>query len=61
MEKEKDPAVPETPGRDRLDERHDSDRRGEHRYSDEHQTPEERRARQERDELKARLSRQNGA
>jgi hypothetical protein len=61
MEKEKDLGVSENHARDRLDERHDSDRRGEHRYADEHQTPAERRARQERDELKARLSRQNGA
>jgi hypothetical protein len=45
--------------RDRAegDRRHDSDRRGEHRYPDTDQRPAERLARQERDDLKERLTR----
>lgn len=43
--------------RDDNDQAHDSDRRGEHRYPDEHQRPAERLARQERDDLKDRLTR----
>lgn len=42
--------------RKRLDSSHESNVRGEHRYSDIHQTPAERAARQDRDELKRRLA-----
>ena len=40
----------------RLDSSHESDVRGEHRYSGVHQTQEDRRARQDRDDLKTRLA-----
>lgn len=43
------------PRRDALDQRHDSDLRGEHRYPDADQRPAERQARQERDDLKDKL------
>ena len=39
-----------------LDESHDSTARGEHRYPDVHQTPAERTARHDRDDLKRRLA-----
>ena len=39
-----------------LDTSHESDVRGEHRYSGVHQTQEDRRARQDRDDLKTRLA-----
>jgi hypothetical protein len=39
-----------------LDRTHDSDARGEHRYPDRHQTGAERKARQERDDLKRALA-----
>jgi len=42
---------------ERLDARHQSDTRGEHRYDDVHQTRTEQAARQERDDLKQRLAR----
>ena len=45
------------PAQERLDESHQSDTRGEHRYDDVHQTEAEREARQERDDLKQRLAR----
>ena len=50
---------PEPTDRDRndLDRRHESDRRGEHRYDDAHQRPAERRSRQDRDDLKEKLGR----
>lgn len=38
------------------DQRHESDRRGEHRYPDAHQRPAERVARQARDDLKSKLT-----
>jgi len=41
---------------DSLDSTHDSDARGEHRYPDLHQTSAERKARQERDDLKRALA-----
>lgn len=48
----------DTDSRDRDGhDRHDSDRRGDHRYPDVHQLPAERLARQERDDLKDRLTR----
>ena|SRR5687767_1848844 len=40
----------------RLDSSHESDVRGEHRYSGVHQTPADRQARQDRDDLKTRLA-----
>jgi hypothetical protein len=40
----------------RLDSSHQSDVRGEHRYSGVHQTPADRQARQDRDDLKTRLA-----
>jgi hypothetical protein len=40
----------------RRDANHQSDTRGEHRYSDVHQTEAEQQARQERDDLKQRLA-----
>ena len=40
----------------RLDSSHESDVRGEHRYSGVHQTPADREARHDRDDLKARLA-----
>jgi hypothetical protein len=55
--------APETspgPERDAQDQRHDSSRRGEHRYPDSQQRPAERVARQERDALKSRLARRKG-
>jgi hypothetical protein len=39
----------------RLDSSHESDVRGEHRYSGVHQTPADRQARQDRHDLKTRL------
>ena len=45
------------PAQKRLDESHQSDIRGEHRYDDAHQTEAEQEARQERDDLKLRLAR----
>jgi hypothetical protein len=42
---------------DKSDREHDSDARGEHRYPDAHQTPKEREARQDRDDLKRKLGR----
>jgi hypothetical protein len=45
------------PAQERLDESHQSDTRGEHRYDDVHQTGAEQEARQERDDLKQRLAR----
>ena len=42
--------------RKRRDSSHESDVRGEHRYSGVHQTPADRQARQERDDLKTRLA-----
>jgi hypothetical protein len=39
-----------------FDATHDSDLRGEHRYADAHQTEAEKKARQERDDLKKRLA-----
>jgi hypothetical protein len=47
----------QTPERDALDKRHDSDARGEHRYPDEQQSEAERRSRRDRDNLKRRLER----
>jgi hypothetical protein len=44
------------PERDALDQQHSSDARGEHRYPDVGQTPAERSARLDRDELKRRLA-----
>jgi hypothetical protein len=44
------------PTQERLDESHQSDIRGEHRYDDAHQTEAEQEARQERDDLKQRLA-----
>jgi hypothetical protein len=44
------------PAQQGLDAAHDSDRRGEHRYDDAHQTAAEKKARQERDDLKQRLA-----
>jgi hypothetical protein len=41
--------------RDISDQEHDSDRRGEHRYPDANQTPAERQARKDRDNLKHKL------
>jgi len=41
---------------DRLDASHQSGTRGEHRYSDVHQTGAEQKSRQDRDDLKQRLS-----
>ena len=41
---------------DRLDQSHQSDTRGEHRYQGVHQTGAEQQARQERDDLKQRLA-----
>jgi hypothetical protein len=45
-----------TEARKHLDSSHESNVRGEHRYSDIHQTPAERTARQNRDDLKRRLA-----
>jgi hypothetical protein len=42
--------------RQRLDASHESDARGEHRYPDTHQTAAEQSARQNRDDLKRRMS-----
>jgi hypothetical protein len=39
-----------------LDSSHESDVRGEHRYSGVHQTPAERKAREDRDDFKRRLA-----
>jgi hypothetical protein len=39
-----------------LDSSHESDVRGEHRYSGVHQTPADRQAREDRDDLKRRLA-----
>ena len=44
------------PAQERLDESHQSDTRGEHRYDDAQQTGAEQKARQERDDLKRRLA-----
>ena len=44
------------PAQERLDESHQSDTRGEHRYDDAHQTGAEQKARQARDDLKQRLA-----
>ena len=44
--------------RDRLDESHDSNARGEHRYADAHQTEAEQKARRDRDDLKRGLASQ---
>lgn len=42
--------------RDRLDASHESNTRGEHRYSDTHQTEAEQKARRDRDDLKRALA-----
>jgi hypothetical protein len=55
MEKQVPTDATEDHGRDALDQRHESDRRGEHRYPDTHQRPAERQAREQRDDLKDKL------
>ena len=52
------PAREDRSERDRLDASHDSNTRGEHRYTDAHQTDAERKARRERDDLKRALGSQ---
>jgi hypothetical protein len=47
--------------RDISDQEHDSDRRGEHRYPDANQTPAERQARKDRDDLKHKLGARRGS